>query len=104
VGFNLNLPLAAGSSVVAWFTALAAASARITGYQPDALVVSLGLDTFAGDPICSFGLQQGDFTVMGKVLAELGLPTVFVFEGGYATAELAVNTVNVLEGFEATTA
>jgi acetoin utilization deacetylase AcuC-like enzyme len=103
-GFNLNLPLVAGSSVAAWFAALTAASERIRGYAPDALVVSLGLDTFAGDPICSFGLQQGDFTVMGKVLAELGLPTVFVFEGGYATAELAVNTVNVLEGFEATTA
>jgi acetoin utilization deacetylase AcuC-like enzyme len=28
------------------------------------------------------------------------LPTVFVFEGGYAVAEVGVNAVNVLEGFE----
>jgi len=27
------------------------------------------------------------------------LPTVFVFEGGYAVAEVGVNAVNVLEGF-----
>jgi hypothetical protein len=28
-----------------------------------------------------------------------GLPTVFVFEGGYAVAEVGVNAANVLEGF-----
>ena len=33
-------------------------------------------------------------------LARAGLPTVFVFEGGYAVAEVGVNAVNVLEGFE----
>jgi acetoin utilization deacetylase AcuC-like enzyme len=31
-------------------------------------------------------------------LAQLGLPTVLTFEGGYAVAEVGVNTVNVLEG------
>ena len=30
----------------------------------------------------------------------VGLPTVFVLEGGYAAAELGTNAVNVLEGFE----
>ena len=33
-------------------------------------------------------------------LARAGLPTVFVFEGGYAVAEVGVNAVNVLQGFE----
>jgi len=28
------------------------------------------------------------------------LPTLFVFEGGYAISEVGVNTVNVLSGFE----
>ncbi len=28
------------------------------------------------------------------------LPTLFVFEGGYAVAEIGVNAVNVLNGFE----
>ncbi len=37
---------------------------------------------------------------MGEDLARAGLPTVFVFEGGYAVAEVGVNAVNVLEGFE----
>jgi acetoin utilization deacetylase AcuC-like enzyme len=37
---------------------------------------------------------------VSATLAAAKLPTVFVFEGGYAVAELGVNTVNVLQGFE----
>jgi len=99
-GFNLNLPLAARSTVQAWFGALNLACTRIAGYDADALVVSLGLDTYAGDPISTFALQTDDFSRLGQRLARLGLPTVFVLEGGYAAAELGVNAVNVIEGFE----
>jgi acetoin utilization deacetylase AcuC-like enzyme len=99
-GCNLNLPLAAGSSVQAWFDSLEAACVRICAYGADALVVSLGLDTFQGDPISRFALASADFLRLGQRLAQLGLPTVFVLEGGYAAAELGTNAVNVLEGFE----
>ena len=99
-GFNLNLPLPAGSSVAAWFAALEVACTRIDRHQADALVVSLGLDTFAGDPISTFALQSADFTRLGARLRRLGLPTVFVLEGGYAAAELGVNAANVVDGFE----
>ncbi len=64
-----------------------------------ALVVSLGVDTFEGDPISGFKLKSDDYLRMGEDLARAGLPTVFVFEGGYAVAEVGVNAVNVLEGF-----
>ena len=101
-GFNLNLPLAAGSSAAIWFEALEKACSRIAGHAADALVVSLGLDTFAGDPISKFLLQPDDFTRLGERLGRLGLPTIFVLEGGYAAAELGINAVNVLEGFEQT--
>lgn len=99
-GCNLNLPLAAGSSVQVWFAALEQACARIADFGADALVVSLGLDTFEGDPISRFALASADFLRLGQRLAQLGLPTVFVLEGGYAAAELGTNAVNVLEGFE----
>ena len=99
-GFNLNLPLAAGSSTQAWFTALETACIRIGGYAPDALVVSLGVDTFAGDPLSRFALQSSDYLKIGERLAWLNLPTAFIFEGGYAVKELGVNVVNVLEGYE----
>ena len=71
----------------------------IRAYGAEALVVSLGMDTFEGDPISGFTLQSVDYLHVGEDLARAGLPTVFVFEGGYAVAEVGVNTVNVLEGF-----
>ncbi|MCJ7800596.1 MAG: histone deacetylase family protein [Polaromonas sp.] len=99
-GFNLNLPLPAGCTAVRWFEALEQACLRISRHGGDALVVSLGLDTFAGDPISTFSLQAGDFSRLGERLGALGLPTVFVLEGGYAAAELGANAVNVIESFE----
>ena len=99
-GFNLNLPLAAGSDVATWFDALELACRRIARHAADALVVSLGLDAYAGDPISRFALQPGDFSRLGQRLAGLRLPAVFVLEGGYAAAELGVNAVNVIEAFE----
>lgn len=99
-GFNLNLPLPAGTGAATWFEALEAASARISAHRADALVISLGLDAFEGDPISRFALASSDFTRIGERLARWGLPTVFVLEGGYAAAELGTNAVNVLDGFE----
>ena len=101
LGFNLNLPLPAGSSVAKWFAALDAACARISQYAPDALVVSLGLDTYVGDPISQFALATEDFSTLGRRLAGLGLPTALVLEGGYAAAELGANALQVIHGFEA---
>ncbi|GAB1386709.1 acetylpolyamine amidohydrolase AphB [Melaminivora sp.] len=100
LGYNLNLPLPAGSDAACWFAALEQACTRIAAHQAQALVVSLGLDTFVGDPISRFQLTQTDFSRLGQRLARLGLPVVFVLEGGYAAAELGSNAVNVLEGFE----
>ncbi|MDR7304846.1 histone deacetylase family protein [Rhodoferax saidenbachensis] len=99
-GFNLNLPLAAGTPAAAWFDALDLACERITRFGAQALVVSLGLDTYAEDPISTFALQPEDFLRLGQRLARLKIPSVFVLEGGYAAAALGSNAVNVLEGFE----
>ncbi|SFB95600.1 Acetoin utilization deacetylase AcuC [Polaromonas sp. OV174] len=99
-GFNLNLPLPAGCSTARWFEALEQACLRISSFGSDALVISLGLDTFAEDPISKFSLQPDDFSRLGQRLGALGLPTVFVLEGGYAAAALGSNAVNVIDGFE----
>ena len=72
---------------------------RVRDFGPDVLLVSLGLDTFEGDPICALGLKTQDYLRLGERLATLGKPTLFVFEGGYNLEHLAENTVNVLEGF-----
>lgn len=99
-GFNLNLPLPRGTDFARWRAALGAGIEAIGGFGAQALVVSLGVDTFEGDPISSFALRSADYLQVGRDIAALRLPTVFVFEGGYAVAEVGVNAVNVLEGFE----
>ena len=99
-GFNINYPLPEGCSFDRWAEALEDACARIAAFAPCALVVSLGVDTFKGDPISFFRLESADFTTYGARLARLGLPTLFVMEGGYAVEEIGINTVNVLAGFE----
>ena len=99
-GFNFNLPLPRGTGFAVWREALRLALRRIADFRPQGLVVSLGLDTFEGDPISGFQLATRDFFAVGHEVAGADLPTVFVFEGGYAVAQLGVNAVNVLEGFE----
>ena len=99
-GFNLNLPLARGSGFAVWRAALATALQHIAATGAEGLVVSLGLDTYEGDPISGFLLRSDDFLQVGADIARAGLPTVFVFEGGYAVDALGVNALNVLEGFE----
>lgn len=98
-GFNLNLPLPAGTSNAGWLAALQEAIARVQGHAPDVLVVSLGLDTSAEDPICSFFLGQPEFEEVGRRLAALGLPTLLVQEGGYAVEAVGAHLLSVLRGF-----
>ena len=99
-GFTLNLPLPRATGFEAWSAALEEALARIRAFGADALVVSLGVDTFVADPISFFRLESADFTAYGRMIGRCRIPTLFVLEGGYAVAEIGVNAVNVLAGFE----
>ena len=100
VGHTMNIPLAPGCGSGAWFAALETACLKIAMARPQALVVSLGVDTVEQGLDPRFGLQGGDFLRIGERIAHLGLPTAFMFEGGNAGPELGIHTVNVLEGFE----
>jgi acetoin utilization deacetylase AcuC-like enzyme len=99
-GYNLNYPLPHGTGFPAWFAALEHACHQLEEYAPEAVVVSLGVDTFKGDPISHFRLESEDYLRVGERIARLGVKTLFVMEGGYAVEEIGVNAVNVLAGFE----
>ena len=91
----------AGTAFSTWSRSLELALQQISKFGADALIVSLGVDTFEKDPISFFKLASDDFIKMGARIASLKLPTLFVMEGGYAVKEIGINTVNVLMGFEA---
>lgn len=99
-GCNFNYPLPWGTDWSTYESALGSALAEIERYGPDVLVVSLGVDTYSGDPISKFRLEHQHFLNMGRAIAGLQLPTHFVMEGGYAVEEIGVNVVNVLSAFE----
>jgi acetoin utilization deacetylase AcuC-like enzyme len=99
-GFTVNYAMPPNTGYDEWGGAMDDAIKRIEAYSPDALVVSLGVDTFERDPISFFRLKSDDFTDYGGRIAKLKLPTLFCMEGGYAVEEIGINTVNVLEGFE----
>lgn len=98
-GFNVNYPMPPGTAYDTWSAALEDACRKIKRFGPDALVVSLGVDTFERDPISTFKLKSQDFTAYGARIAKLRKPTLFVMEGGYAIEAIGINTVNVLAGF-----
>ena len=83
-GFNLNLPLAHGSGGEEMTRAIDEASARIRAFGAEALVVALGYDAHAEDPIGVLKLQSKDFAMIGAQVGAFGLPTLVVQEGGYA--------------------
>jgi acetoin utilization deacetylase AcuC-like enzyme len=99
LGANRNFPLPWGTTGAEYCVALDAAIADIARFAPDSLVVSLGVDTFVEDPISHFELVSADFTAIGRRIASLGKPTLFVMEGGYAVADIGGNVAAVLTGF-----
>jgi acetoin utilization deacetylase AcuC-like enzyme len=102
-GWTHNIVLPAGTDDARYLAALDAALALIADRTPAALVISLGVDTAADDPVAamgaSFALGAGVFHPIGARIAALGLPTVFVQEGGYAVDALGRNVAAVLTGF-----
>ncbi len=94
-----NYPMRWDSPATEWFLALDDALDHVRAFRPDAVVVSLGVDTYKDDPISRFRLDTPDYPVLGARLADLDVPTLFVMEGGYAIDAIGTNVAGVLTGF-----
>ena len=62
------------------------------------LVVALGVDAAAGDPESPLEVTAAGYREAGRILGELGLPTVVVQEGGYDLATIGPLVVETLFG------
>ena len=94
---NLNLPLAPGSRDIAWLAAVQ----RVADFAApaDALVVALGVDAAAGDPESPLEVTPAGYREAGRILGDLGLPTVVVQEGGYDLTTIGPLVLETLTGF-----
>jgi acetoin utilization deacetylase AcuC-like enzyme len=95
-GANLNLPLAPGTGDEGWLAAVREAAAFAGSAQ--ALVVALGVDAAAGDPESPLEVTAAGYREAGRILGELGLPTVVVQEGGYDLATIGALVLETLTG------
>lgn len=98
-GLNFNQPLPWATPDPPWLAAIAAALARIRGFAPGALVVSLGFDAAEHDPVATFKITEAGFSQAGAMLAAAGYPTVLVQEGGYLSPSLGIYLRRVLDAF-----
>jgi acetoin utilization deacetylase AcuC-like enzyme len=93
---NLNLPLAPGTGDDGWLAAVREAAAFAASAR--ALVVALGVDAAAGDPESPLEVSAAGYHEAGRILGELGLPTVVIQEGGYDLATIGPLVVETLTG------
>ncbi|THH18624.1 hypothetical protein EW146_g2395 [Bondarzewia mesenterica] len=122
---NINFPLPRGTTDESYSSTLRSAASHIKHFNPAYLAVrcatapalspkasadlerdatSLGVDTYKDDPISDFKLTHACYGEIGRIIARLDKPTLFVMEGGYAVDALGSNVRAVLEGFEGTDA
>lgn len=98
-GATFNLPLPRGLDDAAYLEALGVALERIRTFAADALVVSVGFDGYARDPLSWLALSTAGFRRIAAAIAALALPTVLVQEGGYCSEDLGHNLAAFLGGF-----
>lgn len=98
-GFNLNLPMPLGQGDEDWLAAIAQGLERIRDFNPGALVLALGLDAHENDPLRGLSVTTEGFGRAAKLIAESGLPTVMVQEGGYLSDDLTENIHAFLGGW-----
>lgn len=106
-GYNMNIPLFAGSGHKEWLDALSEiALPAIRQFNPDLIIVACGYDANAYDPLARILLHSETFRQMTKLTKNLAEEIcdgklVLVHEGGYAEFYVpfcGVATIEALSG------
>lgn len=90
-GATLNVPLAESIEGPAYLDALEQALTAVDAQAPDAVVVSLGFDTYRTDPAGDALLETGDYHAVGRAFHALARPLLAILEGGYSMTDLGAN-------------
>jgi acetoin utilization deacetylase AcuC-like enzyme len=98
-GYNLNLPLPAGTEDPGFVGAVEQGLEAIGRFAPSVLVISLGFDAYVGDPTARLAASTEGFRTIGRRIGAVGLPTLLVQEGGYIVERLGDNLTAFLDGF-----
>jgi acetoin utilization deacetylase AcuC-like enzyme len=100
-GATLNVPLPAGCDDARFLLELEHALDAVAAFAPELLVVSLGVDTVADDPLSDLAVTPAAMSATGRRVGALDLPTVVVQEGGYHLPTLGTLVRDWLASFGA---
>ena len=98
LGTNVNLPVPPRVGDDRWLEAVEQLVATTRAFGPDALVVSLGVDSAVDDPQSPLRVSREGIAATGILLGQLGLPTVAVQEGGCHLRTLGPLVATALAG------
>jgi acetoin utilization deacetylase AcuC-like enzyme len=96
LGSHKNFPLEEGTDDARYLEVLEEALELIRRFEPQYLVVSAGMDIYAGDPLGTIKVSTEGIGEIGKRIDSLNLPTIVVMEGGYANDVLGANVLRFL--------
>jgi acetoin utilization deacetylase AcuC-like enzyme len=99
-GCTRNHLLLAGCDDDTYLAVLERALGDVAEFDPELLVVSLGVDTVGTDPIGDLAVTPAAFEPAGALVAGLGRPTVVLQEGGYDLSVLGACVAGFLAGLE----
>jgi acetoin utilization deacetylase AcuC-like enzyme len=97
-GANVNVPLPAGADEARYLGAAEDLLSEAETHHSARLVVSIGFDTYAGDPFSTFGMTADGFYKLGALVRAVGLPVLAVQEGGYHLPDLGEIAAAFLSG------
>jgi len=83
-GYSVNVPLPVGTYDAAYKRAFnATAMPLLMAYNPDVLMIELGMDTLSGDPLAHLHLTNNVYADILEELLGLGKPILATGGGGY---------------------
>jgi acetoin utilization deacetylase AcuC-like enzyme len=99
-GFTHNIPFPSGAGDREYETAYGETlHGLVKNFDPDIMLVSAGYDIHVDDPLSSIRVSDEGIRkiVRGILRAKVGIPCIFVLEGGYALQELGQSVVITVE-------
>jgi acetoin utilization deacetylase AcuC-like enzyme len=100
-GANLNLPLPLGTTGDRFLTDLATGVNAVNAFDPEYVIVSLGVDPADGDPTAGLCLSTDDFGAVGRAVGAIDRPMLVVQEGGYQLHRVGADVRAFLDGVTA---
>ncbi len=97
-GYNMNIPLTGSVDDETYNRHFNHALQKLTAYGTEMLVLSMGFDTYSGDPLGDFNLSSDFYQTIGYRIRQNFQNTLALLEGGYDIDDLGLNAVKFFKG------